>query len=521
MAELSAAPRPDNLERLRDLAISKNGGRDANAAFQAVQDRYIKSLNGTAQGALYPGSRITPDLFFNENNCFQEATNVTINHGVQASDSEPAKIGAATDIEFQCTQNLQFVLLFVTIPDLGPYITAGLRLHIHAGWGYNLIASYVGTYPKAGSKAFTIDGGASLVNYFIAMFAQNPENLDILYQGAGQALTFIGGQSGVYSVAQRTAILYLPVAPVYGSPEARKPLPIANMKQNNIRIKFNINDYSAFCMGDALENRGSITMFDLENFALHYVTIDMDTGSGIGLTPAQDALNKITALTTWVSSVELNTIDGSLVLSYPCQTTNDLIQPLVPANGADGGIPTTFTTTFQFTDVGNASNWFVYLQDARDNPEYKNKAQYRGNCWATVPTENVEVTMSKTPLHQSSNTTFENYEQRVRSLFCILADTQPDEWGRVPPLGGDYSNCRIRRQVTNIQWSMVETTGTANRHGTRNEDTRSITVKFTVSPAVAAGLTAGVIPRLTAITEVTVFTDAISAIGIEQAGGLA
>ncbi len=520
MADVSAAPRPDQLERLQSLVEAKNGGRDADEAFQAVQDRYINSLNGTKQGRLFPGSRIVPELFFNENNCFQESTNVTINHGVQASDSEPAKVGASVDIEIQCTQNLQFVLLFVTLPDLGTYIEAGKYLHIPAGWVYALIASYIGTYPQAGSKSFTIDGGASLINYFQMMFQQHPSNMNILYEAAGQALTFIGGQSGMYSLAQRTAIALLPVAPVYGSPEARKPLPIANMRQNNIRIKFLLNDFSAWCMGDALEARGSITNYDLENFAMHYVSVDLDTGAGIGSTPAQEALNKITALTSWVSSVQMNSVKGELVLSYPCQTTNDLVQPLVAATAADGGIPTTFTTVFQFTDVGNASNWIFYLQDARDNPDYKNLADYRGNCYATVPTEDVTVTMSKEPLHQSSHTDYENYEQRVRMNFCPLLETQPGEWGRNPPLGGDYSLARVKRQITNVQWSMVETTGTANRHGTRNEDTRSITVRFTVSAAVAKQLTRGVVPRMTAITEVTVFTDAISAIGIEQAGGL-
>lgn len=521
MAELSAAPRPDQFQALADLIADKNGGRQAEQALDLVQEKYIDALGTTRQQQMFPGSKIVPEFFFNKTNCFMESTNVTVNHGVQASDSANAKIGSPCEIEIQCNQNLEFVIVIMTLPDMGNAIADGLYLHMDAGWGYNCISSYIATYPKAGTKQFAVDGKAPLWNYLQLLFQQHPSNVNIIYEAAGQALTFIGGQSGIYSAAERTAILLLPVAPVYNSPESRKALPIANMHQNNIKVKFMLDDFSTWCMGNALESRGSITNYQLDLFAMHYVSIDMDTGSSIGVTPAQDALSKVTALTSWVSAVKLAGVRGDLVLSYPCQTTNDISCPLIEATAADGGIPTTFTCVFQFTDVGNASNWVIYLQDARDNPDFHNLSDYRGNCYANVPTENVKVFISKDPLHESLHTDYENYEQRVRMKFCPLVSTQPGEWGRKAPLGGDFSVCRIARQWTNVQWSMVETVGTANRHGTRNEDTKNVSVTFTVSAAVARTLTAGVIPRMTAISEVTVFTDGFSAIGIEQTGGLA
>ena len=473
--------------------LNERGDREALETTKQLARDYNKTLMaGGSATILFPGARVMPSLGFSAENCKMSVLNCVIGHGTTSSKTQTdARLGYAVSVELEVLQQVDFCMVRLVVPNLSAEITAGKVLRLSQGWLYGLIESIEFQYPRGGNKKWPVAGGHGLYQFLYAIFKKHRANTEMLLLCGGQPLTFVGGStSHEYSIEERSAYMILPYVPVYNDPETRQSLNIAGMTGNNITANFKLNPYARFAKGNALDSKSYIQNNLLEALDVSYISRIYGARDGgiLDASPAQALLNNWATVTSYAGSVE--TAAGKLYQIYPNHSNVVLASPLIQSNSVSG-FPVSYTASVNFTNAGEISEMYVYLVDTVNDPNYSDSADFMGNTLATIPTLSMDVSMVKDPVHSSTDTDKENYEQSQRYFTEIIEDNNPAESGSNGPLGSEYSTALVRRKVTCIQFSTLPVVGTADMLGTQCFDGKNVDFKFTLSSAVAAEIISG------------------------------
>lgn len=357
----------------------------------------------------------------------------------------------------------------VVLPDFGIDLPAGTRVSISQGWALRSIRNIQFTFPDTNHPSVTI-AGESLLPWMLSQcstFSQRSTIMNML----GDSLDFVGGETGKYTVKQRTALvpLFMPWLDI--DPRSRVPFDFGALSIP-IDITVQTNDLRLWAQGSGVSvyAKNDFESIQIQNHALELS--DESKGAGKLLRQAAASSN----------------IQGLIYYPFLFPVS---IQRLQGSSNNEVGVPKEVTFSLPISVTGDLVQLDLMFIDGKDLQV--NAGKLRGQSLLGVEVLEVEVQLNSQPLYKMKDP-----KREMMPIFgyapeqYIEAKANPSEWGTANPLGSKFAIDEVESVIYPIVFALkVPNFDPSKIQNTKSFAGQTLDIVVSLSDAAAQSYTYG------------------------------